>query len=410
LNGKTIMANANTPFPQDADPFFWLSGDRKWNACIGRQGAEENYVDGYIEAAIELASAVIEKKMYTKRDTLVMPILYNARHALELSLKYAIKKLYATGVIRGTHPINHDIMSHWAMLNASELGDEALRECVTALKPYVASLSQIDDDGQQLRYSENREGQKSLADRSLANIGVIRTSLGELNRVLQQLKYRVLDLISERVTGSYTAECSRRDLLEIASLLPQAGDWSEPAFVEAKTKVMKRFDLSGRKFSKAVDVITGNREMRCLIGLKTSLAHLSDQNALFVVGQWASLYPARLVGGGLRFVHVGEIGWDDPVAEDQIIAKIAEVLTPDEIADLETIYYIGRDAQFCEHYEQNLESTREQHRANGDLAMELNHLMDKTNFQEALASGVSKLGRPDLADELRAIGRGVVAG
>jgi len=56
-------------------PFFWLSGDSEWNACIGQQGTEENYVDGYIEAAIELANAVIEKRMYKKRDTLAMPIL-----------------------------------------------------------------------------------------------------------------------------------------------------------------------------------------------------------------------------------------------------------------------------------------------------------------------------------------------
>ena len=403
------MANANTSSPQGADPFFSLSGDRKWNACIGRQGTEENYVDGYIEAAIELASAVLEKKMYEKRDTLVMPILYNARHALELSLKYAIKKLYATGVIKDVHPTNHDIVSHWARLNASQLGDEALRECVTALKPYVTSLSQIDDDGQELRYSENRDGQKSLADRSLANIGVIHTSLDGLNRVMNRLRYRALDLVDERATGSYTAECSRRDLLEIARMLPQASDWDGPAFVEAKAKIMKRFGLSGRRFSKTVDVIKGNREMRCLIGLQTSLAYLSDQNALFTVEQWASLHPARPVGDGPSFVHIGELDWD-PIAEDEFINKIIEVLTPDGIADLETIYYIGRDEQFCEHYERNLESTLEHHRAKDDLWMEVNHLIDKTNFREAVARGVSKLGRPDLADKLRKIGIGVAPG
>jgi len=60
-----------------------------WNACIGKQGHEENYLDGYIEAAIELAGAVLDKNMFEKRDTLVLPILYNARHALELALKFA---------------------------------------------------------------------------------------------------------------------------------------------------------------------------------------------------------------------------------------------------------------------------------------------------------------------------------
>jgi hypothetical protein len=64
------------------DPFFRLPGNSEWNALIGRQSDEENYVDGYIQAAIELATAVLEKKMYDKRDTLVLPILYNARHSV----------------------------------------------------------------------------------------------------------------------------------------------------------------------------------------------------------------------------------------------------------------------------------------------------------------------------------------
>jgi hypothetical protein len=89
-----IMTNGNTPSPLGSDPFFWLPADSEWNACIGRQGDEDNCVDGYIEAAIELADAVIEKRMYGNRDTLVMPILYNARHALELLLKFVINQLH----------------------------------------------------------------------------------------------------------------------------------------------------------------------------------------------------------------------------------------------------------------------------------------------------------------------------
>jgi hypothetical protein len=243
FNGKATMENPNAPYRRGDDPFFGLSGDRQWNACIGRQGTEENYVDGYIEAARELASAIIEKRMYAKRDTLVMPILYNARHALELSLKFAINELYEMGVLKNAHPKNHDILSHWALLQAGELGDEALRHYVTALERYVTSLSEIDDDGQELRYSENRDGQKSLADRSLANIEVIRASLDGLSEVMTQLKYRLLDLAHERATGSYTAQCSRRDLLEIARILPERSNWRDPAFAGAKAEAMRRISL-----------------------------------------------------------------------------------------------------------------------------------------------------------------------
>ena len=62
------------------DPFFETVNDGEWNACIGKQGDEINYVEGYMEAAQLLADTLIAKKLYGSRDTLAMPILYNARH------------------------------------------------------------------------------------------------------------------------------------------------------------------------------------------------------------------------------------------------------------------------------------------------------------------------------------------
>ena len=49
--------------------------------------------------------------------------------------------------------------------------------------------------------------------------------------------------------------------------------------------------------------------MRCLIGLETSLAHLSDQNTLLAVEQWARLHPARAVDVP-RIVGIGERDFD----------------------------------------------------------------------------------------------------
>lgn len=401
------MSNANNPVPQADDPFFHLPSDSEWNALIGQQGDEENYVDGYIQAAIELASAVIEKRMYSERDTLVMPILYNARHGLELSLKFAINRLNQMGVTN-LHQKNHDIMSHWKLLDGSVLGDEVLRLCVAALKPYVNSLSQIDDDGQELRYSENRDGQKSLADHSLANIAVIRKSLDDLSKVMSRLKYRVLVLADERKTGTFTSECSRSDLLEIARMLPPKSDWREPAFEEAKAKVVKRFGLtSNGKFSKAVDLIKGNREMGVIIGLEKNLVHLRDDNAIFVVEQWSKRHPARAVRDNLGTDFGAEHDWDAMRAHGRIANEVnqavCETLTPDEIADLDTIFYIGRDRVFCEHYESCLELTKKEHRLKGDLVVEVNHLMEKTNFLTCLAAGIAKLGRPSLSNRLMVI-------
>jgi len=61
------------------DPFFETIEDGEWNACVGVQGTAFAYVDGYLEAARILAATVIDDGLMGSRDSLIMPILYNAR-------------------------------------------------------------------------------------------------------------------------------------------------------------------------------------------------------------------------------------------------------------------------------------------------------------------------------------------
>jgi hypothetical protein len=113
----------------------------------GKQGDEQNYIEGYIEAASEkLAAALVEKKMYGKRDTLVLPIVYNARHSVELVQKFAINRLFAAAVLKSSAPMDHDIIIHWRLSEAN-LGDQELRQHIAGMAPFVNSLARIDDDG-----------------------------------------------------------------------------------------------------------------------------------------------------------------------------------------------------------------------------------------------------------------------
>ena len=159
--------------PYANDPFFKRFFDGQWNACIGRQGHEENYIDGYIEAAIELVDAIFEKQLVGKRDTLVLPILYNARHAIELALKFATEHLIKASLIKDDgRKLSHNIKTYWDHLHNSAIGDEKLSQTIAALKPYIDSLSQIDSDGQEFRYHRNRDDDPSLAEHAVANYGL----------------------------------------------------------------------------------------------------------------------------------------------------------------------------------------------------------------------------------------------
>ena len=209
------------PDPYENDPFFKRIFDGTWNACIGVQGHEENYMDGFIEAAIELADAIIEKELFGKRDTLVLPILYNARHALELSLKFASDRLIQACVVKDQgRKLSHNIRDYWKHLYESAVGDECLRKTIEDLRPYIDSLSQIDNDGQELRYHQNRDDDPSLRNYAIANLKLIRSSLHNLQKLLAALKYRTLEFIDERSKGSFTNRCSRTDLMTIAKLMP----------------------------------------------------------------------------------------------------------------------------------------------------------------------------------------------
>lgn len=389
------------------DPFFTIPVETTWNACIGPQSDEENYLDGYILAALELANMVIAKKMYAERDTLVLPILYTARHSVELALKFVSKQLHTSGAVTSSHRVNHDIESHWQHLCSQEIGDESLRSLFSELEPYIKSLASIDDDGQQLRYSEDRDGHTSLKDKPLANLEVIRKSLIDLQKILKAVKYRVLEFCRERNTSSFTRECSRNDLQQIAQMLPPRKEWNTDAFSKAKESIQNRYSLSSRKFSAALTVIEKCREMRTLIGLESKLMHLTDDQVKSIAEHWSKCHPPREERDGLGIDYFSSrdlrarLQAVDPYVEAS--KKLSQELSPNEVADFETIYYLGRDGYFPEYYEQKLENTKKEHALASNLQNKVHHLITKTNLLASLSTGIRRLGLPSLADDLLSI-------
>ncbi|WP_136626015.1 hypothetical protein, partial [Bradyrhizobium macuxiense] len=385
------------------DPFFGLSEDSTWNACIGQQGDELHYVEGYLEAASELANAVIDKNMLAKRDTLVLPILYNARHAIELVLKYVTSQLFDCGAIAQRHPANHDIKGHWDYLVTADVADEAIRSHLKALERFVVSLDRIDDDGQELRYHVNRDGEISLKGESLANIVVIRDSLKELSSVIDGLMHRTIDFVSERKTGTHTSRCSRADLREIASMMPPLAEWSGEAFTEAKRAVRERFALSNTQFSKAIDAIKANREFYGMIGGETDLPYLLDDEVMLVVEQWHILHPDRVgkepsVVQGRRFSSADLI--TSIKKKRECVEALSETILCQEAADLEALFYLGRGDFFPEFFNERAATYLKSLGDGAELRARTGRLLDKTNLLTCLERGARRAGRLSLAQRL----------
>ncbi len=393
--------------PYKDDPFFQRVFDSDWNACIGKQGHELNYLDGYIEAAIELADAIIGKKMFAKRDTLVLPILYNARHAVELALKFATDRLIEANVIKAKgRKLTHNIKAYWEHLDGSAIGDEKLAATIAALKPYIKSLSQIDSDGQELRYHRNRDNDPSLANYATANLRLIQASLRKLEKLLSALKYRTVDFVDERATGSFTNRCSRSDLFAISQLMPRRDAWATEAFDESKAAVKSRYRLSNRQFSLALDRIQQGRETRAILGVESQLLNLTDDEILWVTQQWRRIHPAREPdedAEGLDYFDPGR--WETMKALGAALRKVVEAieaqLAPEALADLEAMFYLGRDRVFSEYYERMVAQARKEHAAAKDPKAKISHLLEKTNFLMCLQGAALKLGKLALSERLK---------
>lgn len=388
------------------DPFFRLTDNSAWNACIGKQGTEENYLDGYIEAAIELVTTVIDKKMFDKRDTIVLPVLYNARHAIELVLKYVVNRLAEEGLVQPPSKPHHDIQRYLKLVEGSEIGDENLRNCLATLKPFVTSLSRIDEDGQELRYHTNRNDDPSMSDFSLANLEVIRDSLKVLSKAISELKYRTIDFIDDRAIGAHTSRLSRRDLIAIVKSLPPHDQWRDSVFDEKRKEIQARFHLSGKQFSDAVDVIKSNRQMKALIGVETSLIYLPDHVVIFVAEQWRRLHPKK-EAAETGIVSGANISLQEMIEhtalEGNIVSTIQKRLTAPQMAELETICSLGRHGWLSELYEQRVEKTMVRHNLEAAPDKQATDLIDKTTFLNALVKALRQLGRGSLADRLCAM-------
>jgi hypothetical protein len=335
-----------------------------------------------------------------------MPILYNGRHALELSLKFMINQLHSMGAIATRHVPNHDILSHWTHLCDAGVGDAALRELVVELEPFVRSLAKIDDDGQELRYATNQDGKKSLDRIAVVNLPFIRRSLEALSDVLTRLKHRVLDLAQERSTGVHTKDCSRDDLRTIAGMLGDHATWIEDSFSEKKAAICLKFGLSSRKFSDAVNQIRRSRPLATLVGLETPLTYLSDANAVLAIEAWAKAFPQHTNDhddlGSSYFDRDWEKVKEQRRVTHELVDTIIANLNEEDVSDLEVLFYIGRNREFGEHYDAMLSETLAERKLAKSRWAGV-HIMTKTSLLEEVVRGACEAGRPSLAATLQAI-------
>lgn len=178
------------------------------NACVGNNGnpSYNEYYRGYSQAAITLIDTAIETR---DLDTLIYPICFNMRHAIELKLKQIV---LAFNEIREDVSFNnfsdtttHDIAKIWKELKyrASKI-DERLQRFLYELDPIVEAFSEIDPTGQTFRYPFSNGNDKHLTKVSIINVLHLKSIFKETRELLENLQSFIVYLLDEYETGTYT--------------------------------------------------------------------------------------------------------------------------------------------------------------------------------------------------------------
>lgn len=370
-------------------PLLHLPGITEWNACTGTQSSPYNYIYGYIDAAISLAQNVVKNEQHGKRDTLIMPVLFCVRHGIELTLKFILAELHRTRHLHTPPEKHHNLNRLLNQILSSNLKDEGLRQSITKIVPYIEDISRIDNIGDEFRYFINSSGKISLENTSLVNYITLNRSIPYLKEVIDELIFGIREYADGIKTGSFTKECSRRDLEIIARMLPLRRDWSSSIFLEKREEIKTRFHLSSNAFSRALNVIQNVRWLKSIIGVETPPLAITKENALFVTRQW------------LRYAKF-ESSVDDPFSDDYLklvysinnSAKCA--LSNEALFDVEAIFTIARNQEFPEFYEPLFEEL-----SGLNAPPILSAMFENINFMTYFSDGLKMIGATRLAADVR---------
>ena len=226
--------------------------DVDYNACVGNNGWPNinTYIHGYRAATLVMLASVLKsvncRKDVPKNandwcvDTAIYPILFSARHYIELYIKqkvYAINQFKINKKIEDKLVRTHDINKLWDLLKTivNETHDSRISEFIIAIEPYVNDFSKIDLTGETFRYPYNQDyTKKHLENMSVIGLYNFYHKFNELSKYMTNFDYLIDYLYDEYRTHTYTSRLNREDIENIAKKLPVDTDWKKDEFIKIK--------------------------------------------------------------------------------------------------------------------------------------------------------------------------------
>lgn len=275
------------------------------NACVGDNGASDiiDYASGFAEAAILLIDdSTKDNGLNSNRDTIVYPICFTIRHAIELFLKACVADIAKIAEIRRIQLLpfslstSHNLELIWAYIKEHAIKvDERFNNPLIDLDEYILDVANMDATGQVFRYAFDNENRKHLKEVGLINLLVLKARFVEVEALLRSLIFLSQKLVYEYGLGTFTRKLSRHQLTQIAKQLPPYDTWKNESFRKIKEEVKSQYELTSNDLNKAFCIIKNHYEMAVCLGIEVKIPGLTLKSLYDFFDKWCEINQVEYV-------------------------------------------------------------------------------------------------------------------
>jgi len=332
-------------YPFNSNSTFSSGNNTRYNACVGKNGYNdiETYEFGYTNSVKLLIESLKKDPGYI--DPAIYPLVFCARHSIELFLKKAasaiesiynqIGKAYDYKDLTKTHNLK-DLLEYFIKLSKF---DDRLSEDVNKIETYVKDYYDVDLTGEAFRYPYNKQNVHHLDDFSCINILIFEKRFHELSEIKERLTF-IIDFLQEEYNQKTIIGNINREMIEKISFeLPKRNMWKEKEFDDVKRMIQEKHKISSRKLSLVIKTIEKHREFSSNIGVVIPIPGLSVYEFSYFRTKYTEY--KQNVKSQRKFLDY----------KNDIAKEISDKLPKEAISALRSLYEIGFHRIYSEEFD-----------------------------------------------------------